>query len=254
MEFAPLQELDTKDITPGKTDDISKDEKEGKNSYMCSFEGCTQAFSRRFNLKRHILLRHSNIRKYTCTLCDKKFPLKQYLVDHLQWHSGDRKFACDFPGCTKRFFKFGRLNSHRKTHPGYEEWRKGNQISPRKPYELQVQEMRRANLQVKSHCADDICCEKRRNMQFCANDTFMAASVSPLQFCNSISVCGKEDSMNTMLSFFALPNFVQHGILPKPDALIKDTLAGSISAIENQSAHSQASNMNSWVQERPMLA
>lgn len=56
------------------------------HSFECRYLGCNIAFTNRFNLKRHIMLAHSNSRPFHCDVCGKRFALLQYYRDHLLLH------------------------------------------------------------------------------------------------------------------------------------------------------------------------
>ncbi|KAJ1857308.1 hypothetical protein LPJ73_002058, partial [Coemansia sp. RSA 2703] len=55
-------------------------------------------------------------RKYECTVCKKRFVRPSSLVSHGYTHTGERPFACDFPGCSKRFSVMSNLRRHSVVH------------------------------------------------------------------------------------------------------------------------------------------
>ncbi|PIA16978.1 hypothetical protein COEREDRAFT_25498, partial [Coemansia reversa NRRL 1564] len=55
-------------------------------------------------------------RKYECEYCRKRFSRPSSLASHIYTHTGERPFACDFPGCSKRFSVQSNLRRHRKVH------------------------------------------------------------------------------------------------------------------------------------------
>ncbi|KAJ2308371.1 hypothetical protein IWW54_004090 [Coemansia sp. RSA 2705] len=55
-------------------------------------------------------------RKYECQHCKKRFSRPSSLTSHVYTHTGERPFACDFPGCTKRFSVLSNLRRHHKVH------------------------------------------------------------------------------------------------------------------------------------------
>ncbi|KAJ2165201.1 hypothetical protein GGH15_003505 [Coemansia sp. RSA 562] len=55
-------------------------------------------------------------RKYECEHCKKRFSRPSSLTSHVYTHTGERPFACDHPGCTKRFSVLSNLRRHYKVH------------------------------------------------------------------------------------------------------------------------------------------
>ena len=39
---------------------------------------------------------------FECTSCTRKFSTRSHLVRHSRVHTGERKYACDYPGCEMR--------------------------------------------------------------------------------------------------------------------------------------------------------
>ena len=83
--------------------------------YSCSYGACTQQYRTKFSLKRHYL-DHLGIKQHQCPHCGKRFSLPQYLTEHMYTHTGEKPFACTYPGCNKRFRQAGKLSIHRKKH------------------------------------------------------------------------------------------------------------------------------------------
>ena len=83
--------------------------------YQCDYGNCAKKYRTRFSLKRHYLS-HLGIKQHQCPHCDKRFRLVQYLNEHIYTHTGERPFACIFPGCNKRFRQAGKLSIHKKQH------------------------------------------------------------------------------------------------------------------------------------------
>ncbi|KAL6950112.1 hypothetical protein ACO0QE_000786 [Hanseniaspora vineae] len=61
-------------------------------------------------------------RRYVCEVCTKEsgevkaFTTSGHLARHKRIHSGEKNFACTFPGCEQRFSRRDNRNQHYKTH------------------------------------------------------------------------------------------------------------------------------------------
>lgn len=53
-----------------------------------------------------------------CHFCFRVFPREKSLQAHLRTHTGERPYACDYPGCTKAFTQSGQLKTHQRLHTG----------------------------------------------------------------------------------------------------------------------------------------
>lgn len=60
--------------------------------------------------------RHINGKSFQCSVCNKRYSFKEYLVKHMKIHAGvDRKkFQCEF--CDKRLTNAQSLQQHRRIH------------------------------------------------------------------------------------------------------------------------------------------
>lgn len=47
--------------------------------YVCNIQGCRAAYSQKFKLYEHNIVRHSTEKRYQCDICGKKFKLQRYL-------------------------------------------------------------------------------------------------------------------------------------------------------------------------------
>mmetsp|Transcript_14468 Transcript_14468/g.15971 ORF Transcript_14468/g.15971 Transcript_14468/m.15971 type:complete len:184 (-) Transcript_14468:616-1167(-) len=78
--------------------------------FKCRYLNCSQAFSNRFNLKRHVMLVHSRSRTFYCRECDRSFGLLQNYRDHLLLHLSfqevEEKMSGISPSVTERLPMF----------------------------------------------------------------------------------------------------------------------------------------------------
>ncbi|KAB7501644.1 Zinc finger protein [Armadillidium nasatum] len=63
------------------------------------------------DVKRHILCKHSNEKRFQCTFCQKKFSIKPHLVVHMRIHTGEKPYKCSI--CFKTFCQKSALNRHK---------------------------------------------------------------------------------------------------------------------------------------------
>ncbi|ADJ41763.1 ADL052C-Ap [Eremothecium gossypii ATCC 10895] len=52
----------------------------------------------------------------TCPICNKTFTRKVSVAIHMVVHTNLKPYACDFPGCKKKFNVKGNLQRHTKSH------------------------------------------------------------------------------------------------------------------------------------------
>ncbi|RXG62243.1 Zinc finger protein Xfin [Armadillidium vulgare] len=63
------------------------------------------------DVKRHIMCKHSNEKRFQCTFCQKKFSIKPHLVVHMRIHTGEKPYKCSV--CFKTFCQKSALNRHK---------------------------------------------------------------------------------------------------------------------------------------------
>ncbi|XP_064116209.1 zinc finger protein 91-like [Macrobrachium nipponense] len=86
---------------------------DGDESSTHKSSQCMKGFSKRSNLKRHIMI-HTNECAYDCPLCGKRFKEKKCRDEHKMEHTGARPHHCTI--CDRKFTQKSLLNRHRKTH------------------------------------------------------------------------------------------------------------------------------------------
>jgi len=55
-------------------------------------------------------------RKYSCTVCDKKFKDKRGIDEHMRYHNEEKPFEC--PECGKKYYQHTHLKEHIRVHTG----------------------------------------------------------------------------------------------------------------------------------------
>nr|XP_046911800.1 zinc finger protein 93-like [Dermatophagoides farinae] len=86
--------------------------------FKCEFEGCTAAYKLKRNLKDH-MIRHTILEKpYRCDWpgCDYGSYKSTNVAKHKSVHSDERKYACDYYNCEKKFKTREGLRKHMLSH------------------------------------------------------------------------------------------------------------------------------------------
>lgn len=86
-------------------------------THLCDL--CDKGFSELDALKKHIKLTHMGIsrdKKYTCSVCGKKFTDQYYLNLHSRKHTGEKPLICNV--CDKSFYDPRSLRVHILAHKG----------------------------------------------------------------------------------------------------------------------------------------
>ena len=90
----------------------------GEKPYSCKH--CSERFTRREQLKTHLLKSHNEGTWLTCNICQKKFSHSGQLKRHLLQHRGVKPYVCD--KCPKRFYTVSDWKSHQFVHISYRQF------------------------------------------------------------------------------------------------------------------------------------
>ena len=112
QEEANTDIIEERSVQPGKAKENIKIETE--KAYACSL--CTQLFSQKCYLKRHMRTSHTKEEQNTCTFCGKLCSHRSNLKVHMRIHTGEKPFSCPF--CSKLFSQCGDMKSHIRSHTG----------------------------------------------------------------------------------------------------------------------------------------
>ncbi|KAH8356122.1 hypothetical protein KR200_012197, partial [Drosophila serrata] len=83
----------------------------GERPYPCQF--CEMTFANTSVRTRHERIRHTNIKPFKCTECDKCFAMSGKLREHMLTHTGERAFHCE--PCKASFVRRSHLLAHLRT-------------------------------------------------------------------------------------------------------------------------------------------
>ncbi|KAL1502630.1 hypothetical protein ABEB36_007745 [Hypothenemus hampei] len=103
-----------------KTDlNIHEKQHLNKREYRC--EECGKCFNTHKDIRSHRLVVHTDSTnwKYSCSICNKPFPIKSNYDSHMRRHAGVRKFECHL--CQRKFTDKCVLQRHMKTHSNVRE-------------------------------------------------------------------------------------------------------------------------------------
>ncbi|XP_077295692.1 uncharacterized protein LOC143917934 [Arctopsyche grandis] len=81
--------------------------------YSCDL--CDFTTIKKFYVKRHIEVKHTDNKPYACIVCSKRFKINKNLRDHMSQHTGEYR-SC--PYCPKKFLSPGNCYSHKRRMHG----------------------------------------------------------------------------------------------------------------------------------------
>ena len=79
-------------------------------------ELCDFTTPRGERLRRHMKIKHSDVRPFKCDQCDLSFKMNFMLRKHKVTHTGERNYPCTV--CGKAFVTSSNLCTHRRIHEG----------------------------------------------------------------------------------------------------------------------------------------
>merc|ERR1719187_699944 len=85
----------------------------GEKPYQCSV--CEKRFSIKNSLNKHMRI-HTGEKPYHCSICEKRFSQNKYLINHMRTHTGEKPYQCSI--CEKSFNQLCNLNMHSRIHTG----------------------------------------------------------------------------------------------------------------------------------------
>lgn len=85
-------------------------------TFSCKFPKCLKTYSNKFNLQRHIELKHGKPKRFRCRQCGKYLSSKQNLKEHQNIHSQISPYQCKEPNCGMTFRQTSQYSNHKKLH------------------------------------------------------------------------------------------------------------------------------------------
>ncbi|XP_036339125.1 zinc finger protein 91-like [Rhagoletis pomonella] len=82
---------------------------------MQKCEECAEEFKTLRSLEDHCLTVHGGMK---CSLCERRLTSRTNQLRHIETHTHgtERRFACDYENCTKRFFTRRQYQAHKRIH------------------------------------------------------------------------------------------------------------------------------------------
>lgn len=80
--------------------------------YCCT--KCTDTFGTAAGLKYHMTSKHTDEKRFPCSVCGQCFARQYVLTCHIRTHTGERPYKCEL--CHKAFAQLGTLHRHKQVH------------------------------------------------------------------------------------------------------------------------------------------
>lgn len=83
---------------------------------LVACDSCSQVFKNKVALRRHLNLQHTGVVRFKCSDCGRILSSRQNLSEHKNIHTGQKPYACEYPGCQMRFRQGSQLSVHKRIH------------------------------------------------------------------------------------------------------------------------------------------
>eukprot|EP00347_Sterkiella_histriomuscorum_P002662 403367283 len=80
--------------------------------FKCS--ACSKEFTRKENLKNHVLSVHMNLKQFECLICNQQFSERANMIVHMRIHDNIKPYKCEI--CAREFRSKGNYNDHQRRH------------------------------------------------------------------------------------------------------------------------------------------
>ncbi|CDR40057.1 CYFA0S04e02696g1_1 [Cyberlindnera fabianii] len=106
-------DVDSNDEGDGEGEGEGEEDENGEKKYHCTH--CTHSFTRKHNLKSHLLI-HTQEKPFNCSICSSKFRRLHDLKRHEKLHTGQKPHQCKT--CGRKFARADALVRHNNSQAG----------------------------------------------------------------------------------------------------------------------------------------